>query len=644
MTRRRFISPGAQRSRAISKRFNVPVEARPRRARARCAFWKPERAEQQQTSARPQTEMPLPKIKHIAVRFALIMALAAVVPLIFYGIVSILSLQRGTRTSIIAGNENVATRAAEEIRRYVTTNAEILKSLAADLQDTGLSVAQQDRILKNYILQFREFHEVTLFDEAGCANRHEPRRRLAAADPEGRAIHRERREDDRHSHRRRPAAHGRLRDSSHAAQSARRLARRRNRASRRCGGWSTASASANMATRWSSRRTASSSRTATPTRKHSSPRQRNMRGNPLVSTARDDAPVAQRVRRRRRPARTRRGRAHRAARMDRDRRAADERGVRDRNAAPETARRRDSRSSLRDGGARLRVRPFVHRSDLHAASAARSDLADGNLATRVTITTGDEFADLGDSFNTMANRLVELQENVKRQERSAMFGRVAAGLVHDLLHPIQNVGNNTRLLLRGDLDQESREDCGRIIDREMTTIKRFLDDLHNIVKPKPIERFAMDVNGTVAEVVDAMRPEGDRSGVLVEARLCRRAAHDRGRPVRARPRVPQPDHERDPGDSRRWPRVDHDRARRRIRRRYASATRDRASRRIGSPRSSTNSSRRSAADSASASRSPSASSSSSTARSWWRARSGKAPRSRFGFPSRGDLAARAAAS
>jgi signal transduction histidine kinase len=97
-----------------------------------------------------------------------------------------------------------------------------------------------------------------------------------------------------------------------------------------------------------------------------------------------------------------------------------------------------------------------------------------------------------------------------------MFGRVAAGLVHDLLHPIQNVGNNTRLLLRGDLDQESRDDCGRIIDREMTTIKRFLDDLHNIVKPKPIERFPMDVNGTVAEIVDAMRPEGDRSGILVE--------------------------------------------------------------------------------------------------------------------------------
>ena len=34
---------------------------------------------------------------------------------------------------------NVATRAAEEIRRYIVGNAEILKALAADLQDTGLA-------------------------------------------------------------------------------------------------------------------------------------------------------------------------------------------------------------------------------------------------------------------------------------------------------------------------------------------------------------------------------------------------------------------------------------------------------------------------------------------------------------------------
>jgi nitrogen fixation/metabolism regulation signal transduction histidine kinase len=116
------------------------------------------------------------RIRHIATRFALLLGLAAVVPLIAYGAISILSLQRGTRESIIGGNQNVATRAAEEIRRYVTTNAEILKALAADLQNTGLTDQQKDQILKNYVVEFREFREVTLFAEDGTAGRDQPRR------------------------------------------------------------------------------------------------------------------------------------------------------------------------------------------------------------------------------------------------------------------------------------------------------------------------------------------------------------------------------------------------------------------------------------------------------------------------------------
>ena len=149
---------------------------------------------------------------------------------------------------------------------------------------------------------------------------------------------------------------------------------------------------------------------------------------------------------------------------------------------------------------------------------ATQALAGGDLHSRVAITTGDEFTELGNAFNSMADRLVELQENVKRQERQAMFGRIAAGLVHDLSHPIQNIGNSTRLLMRDDVDAESRELFHRTIDRELTTLKRFMDDLRNVVKPKPVERFVLEVNPSVAEIVDSMRAEAERSGVALETR------------------------------------------------------------------------------------------------------------------------------
>jgi signal transduction histidine kinase len=96
-----------------------------------------------------------------------------------------------------------------------------------------------------------------------------------------------------------------------------------------------------------------------------------------------------------------------------------------------------------------------------------------------------------------------------------MFGRMAAGLVHDLSHPIQNIGNSTRLLLREDVDPESRDMFRRTIERELGTLKRFMEDLRNIVKPKPIERFAMDMNTSVGEMVESMRSEAERHGLEV---------------------------------------------------------------------------------------------------------------------------------
>ena len=119
------------------------------------------------------------KISRLSVRFALLLAAAAVVPLLGYGFISLMSLERGTRETVIQGNLNVAMRAVEEIRRYVTTNADLLKALSANLQDTGLSQTQQDRILKNYVLQVREFREITIFDESGRHDRDEPRRQAA---------------------------------------------------------------------------------------------------------------------------------------------------------------------------------------------------------------------------------------------------------------------------------------------------------------------------------------------------------------------------------------------------------------------------------------------------------------------------------
>ena len=459
--------------------------------------------------------MARPRISGIRGQFALILALAAVVPLIGYGLVSIVSLQSGTRESVVTGNRGVATRAAEEIRRYVSGHAEILKALASQLQNTGLEQWQQTTILRNYVLQFHEFRELTLFDE----NRKiVASSRVGAPDisvPTDAPVLFERvamapiRVDDD------------LLPTSVFAVALTRL----NQPS----GWLVGEL--NLEEMW---RVVDNIRIGQrgfalvvapdgalvahgdPDKKALVAQAENISGHPLIAAGQVEPHWTQ---------------------------FTDETGTellavaarieplgwtlmveQPTSEAYASARRLQRQLSVAIAFALMAMvavglvfgRRFI--APIFTLQRATQAVAAGDLDTRVHIRGGNEFTDLGRAFNTMADRLVELQENVKRQERQAMFGRIAAGLFHDLSHPIQNLGNSARLLAREDIDAESRETFQRTIEREVAALKRFMDDLRNIARPKPIERFAMEVNGAVAEMVDSMRPEGERNGIAVEAR------------------------------------------------------------------------------------------------------------------------------
>jgi signal transduction histidine kinase len=453
-------------------------------------------------------------IRRITTRFALLMALAAVVPLVAYGFISILSLQRGTRESVIAGNRNVVTRAAEEVRRYIVTNANLLKALSADLQNTGLDQRQKDQILKNYVLEFREYREVTLFDERGApgVSSRVGKPRLAVPTDNTRSVTLDRivmspiRVDADQlptstfvihlTHLNEPA--GWLAGGINLEEMWRMVDRIRIGEH----GFAMIVAPGGELIAHGD-----------PDKKALVARGDNMGAHPLVAAARGarEAVSAE--------YNNKLGAAFRIPELGWT--VIVEQPASEAFANLSVLQRQLVIAISLALLAMVAVGYLFGRTFINPILLLKRGtqaVASGDLETRVHIRSKDEFGELGDAFNTMAARLADLQENVKKQERQAMFGRVAAGLVHDLLHPIQNVGNNTRLLLRDDIDTDTRQDCGRIIDRELTTIRRFLDDLRNVVKPKPVERFPMDINATVAEIVESMRPEGERHSIAVEGR------------------------------------------------------------------------------------------------------------------------------
>jgi signal transduction histidine kinase len=440
--------------------------------------------------------------------------------LLVYGAVSIYSLRDATRRSVITGNENVARRVAEQIGLYVQTNVDILQSVGGNLADTNLAQWQQDRILKNAVLDFPEFREITLYDAAGAQ---------LASSRVGQSKIKFPQSGTSFGDNMTLSPIGIDDDFLPTAVVGIKLAKV---------GQSSGSLVGEISLEEMWRMVdrirvgdqgyalviAANGQLIAHGNANEKPRVArgdNLSAQPLVRLVhgqRNNAPASLEY-------------VNEAGRQML--------GV----AAPlellnwtvMVEQPRSEAYAVADVLTRqlmyiiglallvtVSVGYFFGRSfiqPIFALMRGTHAVAEGRLDERVTITSRDEFQQLGDAFNSMADKLVELTEDVRKKERQAMFGRMAAGLVHDLSHPVQNIGNSCKLIVRVFDDPEYRQTFTRTIDREMETLKRVLDDLRNVARPAPVERFPLDVNRSVADIVESMRGFADESGISIESRF-----------------------------------------------------------------------------------------------------------------------------
>ena len=454
----------------------------------------------------------------ISTRFALLLAAAAVVPLLGYGAVSVYSLRTGAQQAVIVGNLNVARQVAEQIELYVTGSVNILKAVAADLQQTGLQHWQKDRILKNFVLQFPEFKELTILDETGAAIVSSRLGKPTVSVPgseglnyEGVLLSRFSVDDDLL-----PTAIVAVRLNDEA------------------GGWLVGRLNLEELWRMVDRIRVGDQGYALvvtsdgqllahgdPAAKSRVARGDNLENHPLISRLTAGTPAADTS----------------------SEQYSDERGpvlgVAARVAAlqwtviveqPQVEAfaipiRLQWQLGIAIAVALMAmlgigyVWGFRFIGPILALTRSTGELAEGKLDERVTVESKDEIGQLGLAFNNMADKLVELQEDVRKKERQALFGRISIGLVHDLSHPIQNIGNSCKLIVKMFDDMEYRENFKRTVERELAQVKRVLDDLRNIARPLPLDRFPLDLNKTVTDLVESMQTTAEVAGLTIETRL-----------------------------------------------------------------------------------------------------------------------------
>lgn len=459
-------------------------------------------------------------MKSIRSRFAMLVVTASITPLVLYGIISIASLRRATSESVRAGNLHLAAQAANQISLYLSNNIKVLRAAGDNLEDTRLTAWQRERVLVNYVLDFPELQSLTAFDPRGhilASSRISSPVLPSPVDTpvDGDGIHISEIEIDD--------------DLLPRTRLTIQLGSRE-----RPQGWLVAELSLEEMWRFVGGIRVGERGFALvvdkegrliahgdPDAKERVARGENLSTHPLVRLLLDepfDMPVPLEYR------------------LSSDQQAL---GVAARIASGgwTLVLEQPTQEAYALTGrlvtqllvailfallATVVVSTFWGRSFLRPIDALMRGtraVSEGRLDTRVTIESTDELGRLGDAFNRMADRLATLQAAALRQERQAMFGRIAAGLAHDLAHPIQNIGNNCKLMLKMFDDPEYRATFKRMVDREFNVIRRVLDDLRNLARPIPLERFAIDVNRSIRDTAESLAAQAASAGVALELEL-----------------------------------------------------------------------------------------------------------------------------
>ena len=455
-------------------------------------------------------------------------ATAAIAPLVLYGFVSIYQLRNGTRESVQEGNLRVAQQVAEQISQYVRHNTRTLRSIGLELRTAGLQQWQRERILRDYVLDFPEFREITLFDEAGAvvatSRLMAPQVTLpetAAGSQSGTSVSPVKIDDDF------------LPTTTIAV----RIVAGHDEAA-----WVVGEISLEQLWRTVDRIRVGTSGVALvlaaddrliahgkPVGKQAIASGGRIPGQMIAARLRssgqrtlwdhysneEGAEVV----------------AAAALVESLDWTVIVEQPTSEAYAVTRKLERQLSVAILLALlgtvlGGWLWGRSFIQR--IFALRNVTHALAEGRMSERVALAGSDEIRELGDAFNSMADKLVELQEDVRKQERQAMFGRIAAGLVHDLSHPVQNIVNNAKLVHRMFHDEEYRETFKNTVEREASVIKRVLEDLRNLARPIPLERFPVDVNRVVNDALETMQQHAETAGLTLRGELTRDEAFIEG--------------------------------------------------------------------------------------------------------------------
>jgi signal transduction histidine kinase len=167
-------------------------------------------------------------------------------------------------------------------------------------------------------------------------------------------------------------------------------------------------------------------------------------------------------------------------------------------------------------GLAIGIALYVGRSvarPLARLSTGAERIGRGDLATRISIDSRDEFGALARTFNAMATSLREHEDKLVQTEKLAGIGRLAAGVAHEINNPLGVILGYTRLLKKTAADG-TVEDLA-VIEDEVLRCKQIVQGLLELSRPVPHSTERVSLRAVAEDAVARLQDSSAAASVQI---------------------------------------------------------------------------------------------------------------------------------
>jgi two-component system, NtrC family, sensor histidine kinase PilS len=164
-------------------------------------------------------------------------------------------------------------------------------------------------------------------------------------------------------------------------------------------------------------------------------------------------------------------------------------------------------------GARLAVAMTLRRADLEIARTGRPDLA---LGVSVSPLRDDTDGVVGRVINFQdLTELRKMEHKMRRAERLASIGQLAAGIAHEIRNPLASISGSIELLRQAPQVTDDDKALMAIVTREIERLDALISDVLEFTNPRPRQVVRVDLGVLVDETLAVFRQDPTVGAVAI---------------------------------------------------------------------------------------------------------------------------------